>query len=67
MDLSNVLMFQSESSFLDQSCKLVCVTYKTSSGNFYNTKRYYIGLADQNTVIIEVTRHLPLSRISKIV
>ena len=65
-DLSNVLIFQSESSSLDQSCKLVCVTYKTSPWKCYNTKCYFIGLADQNSAITEVARHLPLICMNKI-
>ena len=66
MDLSNVSIFQSKISFIDQSCKLVCVAYKTIPGKCYNTNRYFIVLADQNSAIIEVVRHLLLSSMSKI-
>ena len=65
MDLSDGSIFQSESSLLNQSCKLVCVLWNQSRKVLWY-KMLFIGLADHISAIIEVMRHLPLSRMIKI-
>ena len=67
-DLSNVSIFQCESSELDQSCKLVCVIFKTSPRKCYTFVIHKAISLDKLTITewSEVARHLTLNRITKI-